>query len=155
MRNAKSKEDLRTLRVWASEIYSRKYRKPLNIPREQLFEVMRESDLIDIRKVIVLVPYQFPNHNFNGKSCIYWGMEDAVRTLYREGCDLYSCGDMVRMSYPSGFMVEFHRLEFLKESDEDKINIGMYLRAVRQNHLSRQSAKVKLKWKDRNGKHSN
>lgn len=143
-------KDIRYIRRWADERQKNCIEIPF--PKGKMFSILRDSDIEDRRKVVAL-RVDAEEDRLYGAYKIYYGIEDAIRTLYREGCMIYTCATQIRMIYPSGLTYEFHRLEFIGETTLDKIAIDTYLRVVRVNRATIKQCKIDIRWSDRNGEH--
>lgn len=77
---------------------------------ESLFQLCRESDLKDIRKVWVNKVKPLVNDN-EMESGLYYGMEDAMRTLYRKGGQVYNTKWDLRLKNKDGNIYVFHRID--------------------------------------------
>lgn len=128
---------------------------PLPEDPEELFKVMRDSDILDIRGVIALQVHEEQTNPYFDERAIYCGIEDAIRTLYTPGCKFYTRGLQLRMVTPLGLMIEFHRMEYLNMYNATQIPLGTYLLVVSESMVTRRRCKVKLIWSDEDGKHRN
>ena len=154
MRISKNSKSEEFLCIWRNEARNKLVELPLPDDAEKLFKIMRDSDIKDIRKVVALQVSEDEGNPIKGHK-IYYGIEDAVRSLYVPGCVLYMRMFLLRMRMPSGAIIEFHRMEYIKESNIDDVSLATYLGVVFESGIARNKTKVILEWVDENGKHSN
>lgn len=77
---------------------------------DELFWMCRQSDLKDIRKIYGIKVKPLKGKK-NMESQSYYGLEDAVRSVYVKGGKMYYTDLDLRLENPNGDLYVFHRVE--------------------------------------------
>lgn len=141
----KNSRDKQVLREWQTEEFTEDNYTPLSFEYGEVGPAARESDIKDRRKVLIFVASTLPRtHKYNGFARLAYGIEDAIWS-WREGCEVYYYREALRLKFPSGLTLEFHRLEGIREEFIHKVKLADYLEGVYETGSLSQDRRIVLK----------